>query len=123
MVSHFPLLGVHIVTANHFVKDTSAFLIVIYSTKYRNHLRIIGVPRLIDQVVEGATVYFLMIFTGHILVVFFEFLAPVSDHPANICSPAHDEPHVGNGSAPSCEVSHRFEYRNKDEFDGMLSYP
>ena len=61
-------------------KDTSAFLIVVYSARHRGIMRARGVQSLLDTIVEDATGYFLLIFTVHILVILFEFFAPVSDH-------------------------------------------
>lgn len=78
-------------------------------------MRAHGMPSLLDNIVQGATVYFLVVFTGHLLVVFFELLAHVSDHLADLCSFAHDEPHVGTDSNSSWDVSHHLECRNKDE--------
>ena len=80
MVRSFLSSGVHIATANpFFVTDTVAFLIIVYSAKHRGLMRAHGVPSLLDRIVEDATVYFLIMFTGQLLVLFFEFLAPVSD--------------------------------------------
>ena len=66
--------------ANTSVKDTSAFLIVVYSARYRGLMRARGVQSLLDTIVEDAIVYFLLIFICQLLVIFFEFFAPVSDH-------------------------------------------
>ena len=118
----FPSLSIHTTTANpFFIKDTSAFLIVVYSAKYRGLMRAHGMPSLLDNIVQGATAYFLVIFTGHLLWIFFELLAPVSDRPADLYSSTHDELHIGTDSTPSCEVSRRLECRNKDEFDEAVS--
>ena len=120
----FPPLGIHIATTNPcFIKDSSAFLVIICSTsKHRGLLRAHGITSLLDKIVQGATVYFLVIFTGHLLVIFFEFLAPVSDRPADLRYFAHGGLHVGTGSAPSCQVSYHLECRSKDESDGVLSH-
>ena len=64
-------------------------------------MRAHGVRSLLDTIVEDATVYFLLIFAGHLLVIFLEFLAPVSDRPDDLCSSTHYELHVGNASTPS----------------------
>jgi hypothetical protein len=114
MVRPLPLFNIHIVTANTSVKDTSAFLIVIYSARHRSFMRAHGVQSLLDTIVGDATVYFLLIFTGHLLVLLFEFLAPVSDHSANLCSSARDKLHIGNDSRSSSDVSHHPEHHNKD---------
>ena len=84
-------------------------------------MRAHGIPSLLDNIVQGATTYFLVIFTGHLLWIFFELLAPVSHRLTGLCSSTHDELHVGTDSTPSCEVSHRLRCHNKDEFDGVLS--
>ena len=84
-------------------------------------MRAHGIPSLLDNIVQGATTYFLVIFTGHLLLIFFELLAPVSDCPADLYSSAHDESYIGTDPTPSCEVSHRLQCHNKDEFDGVLS--
>ena len=120
----FPPLGIHIATTNPcFIKDSSAFLVIICSTsKHRGLLRAHGITSLLDKIVQGATVYFLVIFTGHLLVIFFELLAPVSDHPADLRYFAHGGLHVGTGSAPSCQVSYHLECRSKDESDRVLSH-
>ncbi|KAF9643927.1 hypothetical protein BDM02DRAFT_3191081 [Thelephora ganbajun] len=56
--------------------DASAFLLVIYSARHRGHTRAHGVPSLLDKIVQDATVYFLVIFGGHLLLIFFELFAP-----------------------------------------------
>jgi len=116
------MFSVLIVEANPFVKDVSAFLIVVYSARHRSRMRARGVQSLLDTIVEDATVYFLLIFTGHILVILLEFFAPVSDDLADSRSSANDELHIGNNSKPSPIVSHHREYHNKDELNGTLSY-
>ena len=50
-------------------------------------MRTHGIQSLLDTIVEDATVYFLIIFTGHLLVIFFEFFAPVSENLANFAFP------------------------------------
>lgn len=84
-------------------------------------MRAHGVKSLLDTIVEDATVYFLIIFICQLLVVFFQFLAPVSDHLADLCSSAHGKLHVGNDPTPSHEVSPNSGHRNTDELDEMLS--
>jgi len=121
MVRHFPSFSIHIATVNTFVKDTSAFLIIIYSARHRGLMRAHGVKSLLDKIVEDATVYFLIIFISQLLVVFFQFLAPVSDHLADLCSSTHGKLHIGNDPTPSHEVSRHFEHHNTDQLDEMLS--
>jgi len=96
----FSSFDIHVAIANMFVKDTSAFFIVVYSTRHRRHMRANGVRSLLDTIVEGATVYFLIIFAGHLLVIFLEVFAPVSDHPADLCCSTHDRLHVGRVTNP-----------------------
>jgi len=86
-------------------------------------MRVRGVRSLLDTIVEDATGYFLLIFTVHILVILFEFFAPVSDRLTDLCSSAHYKLDIGNDSRPPPAVSNHLEYRDKDELDGMLSYP
>jgi len=104
-----------------FIIDSSAFLVIILSVKHRGLMRAHGMPSLLDNIVQDATVYFLVIFTGHLLVVFFELLTHVSDRPADLCSFAHDELHIGTSSNSSRDVSHHLECRNKDELTGCYT--
>ena len=108
--------------ANPSIKDVSVFLIVIYSARHRSCTRARGVQSLLNTIIEDATVYFLLIFAGHILVILFEFFAPVSDDLANLRSSANDGLHIGNDSKPSPNVSHHLEHHNKDELNVTLSY-
>ena len=64
-------------------------------------MRAHGVRSLLETIVEDATVYFLSIFAGHLLMIFLEFFAPVSDHLADLCSSTHDGLYVGKASSPS----------------------
>jgi hypothetical protein len=58
----FPSLGIHTAITNpFFIEDSSAFLIIIYSAKHRGVIRVRGIPSLLDNIVQGATVYFLVI--------------------------------------------------------------
>ena len=41
---------------------------------------------LLDRIVRDATIYFLVIFAGHLPVIFFELFAPVSDRTADLGS-------------------------------------
>ena len=77
-------------------KDALALLIIIYSAKHHDGGRacIDGVPRLLDNILQDATVYFLVISTGHLLLLFFQIFAPVSDHPVNSCSTAHHKLYI-----------------------------
>jgi len=123
MVRSDPSFGIHIAMANPlFVKDASAFLIIVNSARNRGFSRASGVPNLLDKILQEATVYFLAIFTSHLLLIFFEFFAPVSDLSTDLFSSTHDELHIGINSTPPCKVSHRLECCDKDEFDKVLSY-
>ena len=108
---------------NHlFVKDAVAFSIILYSMKWRGRTRAHGVPSLLDKIVRDATMYFVVIFTSHLLLVFFEFFAPVSDFSICLFPSTSDEPHKGTDSTPSCEVCHRPKYYDMDGFNGVLSH-
>ena len=122
-VCSVPRLGVSIVTTDYrLVKDTTAFSIIVYSIRWRGLARAHGVPSLLDKIARDATTYFMVIFTSHLLLVFFEFLAPVSDLPTCLFSSASDL-HKGINTTPSWEVSRRLEQFDRDKFDGVLSHP
>jgi len=106
-----------------FVKDAVAFSIIVYSMKWRGLTRAQGVPSLLDKIVRDATMYFVVIFTSHLLLVFFEFFAPVSDFLTCLFFSTSDEPHKGTDSAPSCEVGHSPKHCDKDGFDEVLFHP
>ena len=116
-------LGIRITVIDHFfVKDALAFLIIVWcAVKRRARGHLDGMSSLLDKIVRDATTYFLVIFTSHLLLILFEFFAPVSD-VLTLVSSAHDRLHVEVDSTPSCEVSHRSKHCNEDEFDGALYY-
>ena len=116
-----PSSGIRSTIINTFVKDTSVFLIVMHSARYLSRMRACGVQSLLDTIVGDATVYFL-IFTVHILVILFEFFAPVSDHLIGSFSSTHYKLDIANYSRPSSTVSRYLKCHNNDELDGMLSY-
>ena len=94
----FLLSTVHSPTFNPFcVKDALALLIIVYSAKRHDGslTRIGGVPSLLDKIRQDATTYFLVLSTGHIIFLFFQVFAPVSDHRVDLHSAAHDKPHIG----------------------------
>jgi len=63
-------------TALSLAYDTLAFSIIIFSVE-RQHLALIpGAPNLLEKLVHDATLYFLVIFSSHLLLIFFEFFAP-----------------------------------------------
>ena len=80
-----------------FVKDALALFIIVYSAKRHcgGITSVGGVPSLLDKVRQGATVYFLILSTGHILFLLFQIFAPVSDRAADPRSVTHDELHIG----------------------------
>ena len=80
------------------VKDALALLIIVYSAKHRDGgpARVDGMPRLLDKILQDATVYFLVLSTGRLLLLFFEVFAPVSDHPVDLCSAAYHKLHIGS---------------------------
>ena len=66
--------------------------------------------------------YFLVIFTSHLLLILFEFFAPVSDLLTNWYFPAHEGWYVEANPTHPCEVSQRPERCDRGEFNGVLSY-
>ena len=94
----FPLSTVHPQTSNPFrVKDALALLIIVHSAKRhgRGLTRVGGAPSLLDKIRQDATMYFLVLSTGHLLFLFFQIFAPVSDHRVDLRSAIHDKPHIG----------------------------
>ena len=73
-----------------------------------------GIPNLLDNIVQGASSYFLVIFTGHVLLILFELFAPVSVHLLDSHPFAHHELHIGADSTSSSEVSHCLGFCNRD---------
>ena len=73
------------------VKDALALLIIVYSAKrhYGGLIRVGGVPPLLEKILQDATTYFLVLFTGQLLLVLCEIFAPVSD-PVSLWSTAHE---------------------------------
>jgi hypothetical protein len=118
-----PSLGIRIIGTNHFfVKDTSAFLIIVFSVKRRARGHTFGVPSLLDRIVRDATMYFLVIFSSHLLLILFELFAPVSDFLADLVSSAHDGPRIGTDSTPSSEVCRHPKHYDEDELNGTFYY-
>ena len=96
--THFPSTTAHpTVTNPALVKDALALLIILYSAKRHSGglSRIGGVPSLLDKIRQDATIYFLILSTGHLLLLFFQIFAPVSDHPVDSSPAAHDKVHRG----------------------------
>ena len=95
----FPSSATHTLASDPFlVKDALALLIIVYSAKHYDGgcTRVDSAPRLLDKILQDATVYFLALSTGHLLLLFFELFAPVSDHPVDLCSTARDKLHIGS---------------------------
>ena len=103
-----------------FVKDALALLIIVYSAKHNDggHARVDGMPRLLNKILKDATVYFLVLSTGHLLLLFFEVFAPVSDRPVDLCSAVHHKLHIGSDQNSSCGVCFRPKYCTKGQSDG-----
>ena len=81
MVCPFPQTGFQAATINLiFIKDVSAFGLIIWSAKYKGFMRSRGVPNLLDRIVQDSTTYFLVIFTNHLVLILFELFAAVSGH-------------------------------------------
>ena len=104
------------------VGDGSAFLIVVYSARYgyRHLARARSTLNLLDRILEDTTIYFFAIVTWHLLVIFFELFASVSDRLAYLCSSADHEPHTGGNPTSTRQVSHRLRYCSQDKLDGVL---
>ena len=121
----FPSSTTHPLTSNHFcVKDALALLFIVYTAnRYRGLTRGGGVPSLLNKILQDATMYFLVLSTGHLLFLFFGVFAPVRDHRVDLRSIAHKKLHVGFGETPPWDVSHRPKYRRRGESDETRSYP
>ena len=118
----FLLSAVHPPMLNAFrVKDTLALLFIVYTAKrYRGLTRVGGVPSLLNKIRQDATTYFLVLASGHILFLFFEVFAPVSD-PVDLRATAHDDLHIGSDEASSWVVSPDPK-SNEGESDRTRSY-
>ena len=90
----FPSSTAHTPASDPFlVKDTLALLIIIYSANRHDGGRVCvdGMPSLLEKIFQDATVYFLVLFTGHLLLLLLEIFAPVSNRPVDFRSSAHDK--------------------------------
>ena len=122
MVRYLLPFGIHIPAANPLsAKDSLSFFIIAYSARRRGLAHAQGGSSLLDKILRDATMYFLAIFTGQLLTIFFEIFAPVSDRPTNPRPLTHDESHIGTDSTSPCGVSNHLEYFDEDESDGVLS--
>ena len=89
-----PLSTVHTMASDTFsVKDALALFIIVYSAKRHDGglTRVGGVPSLLDKIIQDATTYFLVLSTGHLLLLFFEPFAPVSDRPVEFFPTTYDK--------------------------------
>ena len=80
------------------VEDALAMFIIVYSAKRLDGglARVVGMPSLLDKILQDATTYFLILSTGHILCFFFEIFAPVSDNRVDFSFCRSPQlPHVG----------------------------
>ena len=112
----------HVVNANPFAQDVSAFPVIVYSARNRGVVRAAGVPSILENIVQDATSYFLVMLTGHLLLVIFELLAPVSVYSVCLVS-THGELRAGADPAPSLVVNLYFKRRDKDKFAELLLRP
>ena len=120
-VRSFLSIDTYTAIANSFiVEDALASLIVVYTATRRRVMRLHGVPSLLDNIVQGATTYFLVIFTGHLLILF-ELFAPGSIRLLDLCPFTYYKLHIGANATSSSGVSHRLGFFDKDKFDGVLS--
>ena len=90
----FPSSTAHTLVSDPFsVKDTMALLIIVYFAKrrYGGLARVSGVPSLLYKILQDATTYFLVLSTGHLLLLFFEVFPPVSGPPVDSCSTTYDK--------------------------------
>ena len=80
------------------IKDALALLIIVSSAKHKDRslARIDGEPRLLDKILQDATTYFLVLSTGHLILLLFEAFAPVSDRLVDLCFAVHDKPHLAS---------------------------
>ena len=106
------------------IKDALALLIIVYSAKRhgRGLTRVGGAPSLLSKILHDATMYFLVISTGHLLLVLTDIFAPVSE-PVNLRSTAHNRPLIGCDQTSPCGVSRRPEYCDEGESNRTRSYP
>lgn len=112
---------VHIPAINPFpIKDSLTFLIILYSAKRQGRARAQGMPSLLGKLLRDATAYFLAIFTGHLLIISFEILAPVRGRLTDLSFFPHDIINVGTYSASPRGVSNHLEYLDEGGSYGAL---
>ena len=71
-----------------FIEDCAAFAVIVFSARKRGLMDAAGIPTLLGNIVRDGTVYFLVVFAGQVLLIFFELLA-VSDLSTDSFSSAH----------------------------------
>lgn len=79
-----PVPVIHIDVQPCLVEDVSAFVLIVVSAKLRGRTLVAEAPSLLDKVLQDATTYFLVLFTGHLIFVFFELFASVSDRALDL---------------------------------------
>jgi hypothetical protein len=62
------------------IVDLLAFLIIVVKSK-RSRARFPGIPSILDTILRGATIYFVVIFTSQLVLLLSTIFAPVSDTP------------------------------------------
>ena len=71
------------------IEDCAAFLVIAFSARKWGRAHAAGVPSLLRNILEGATIYFLVVFAGQLLFIFFQLLAPVGDLSTDSFSSTH----------------------------------
>ena len=59
------------------IEVCAAFLVIVFSARKRSLAHAGGVPSILRGIVEGATVYFLMVFAGQLVFIFFELFVGI----------------------------------------------
>ena len=72
-----------------FIEDSTAFLVIAVSGRKRGIVHAVGVPTILGNILKDATIYFLVVFAGQLLEIFFALLKLVSDFSADSFSSAH----------------------------------
>ena len=81
----------HILASDPFsIEDALALFIIVCFAKRRagGLARVGGMPSLLDKILQDATTHFMVLSTGHLLLL--EIFAPVSDRPVDSCSTTYD---------------------------------
>ena len=72
-----------------FIEDCTAFLVIAISAREQGLVHAAGVSSLLGNIVEGATIYFLVVLASQLFFIFFELLTAVSDFSADSFSSTH----------------------------------